>query len=556
MTGVFGINILGQYVTSTDALLKFLRALNPAAFVVMDSPSIYQAARAALPQAIAVYRAYDPVDAEFHLRYSAAGWLDTFGKLAGGGWLQCGNEPSGYGDVTSLTTWYVQVMRAARQRSIRLAIAAFGVGHPDERLLLSGAFDGMIRELADGYHVLLLHEYAKDSTITERPYHVGRFQFWRDRAKALGVKAPQIVLGEYGRDNVGQGTGGGLNDGWIGAGLSEDAYLAFLNNAASLYAQADVPACIFCYGRGAGGAWQSFNIEGAERLQGGLIAANSVYGVNTGTPTPPPHIDPTAKPDDAGIGVSVKLKAGAEGIRLRTAPLSGSVITVLMNGSALTWYSGGSVVAGSYRWYWVESANVAGWMALLTATPEEQFVPVSIDPIPETVLNVPYYSQITSPGATADRNDCGETCVRMVIGHLLKTAGLQDFAGITIDDLTRDAGKSPNAFLSLGQIERLLHLYGCPSAAYSIGGVTIERVRASIDVGVPVIALVTYKHILPADAFNGSHFVLLIGYSSTEVVIHDPYLGGAAMHIQLDQFERAQTDFGGTNPHHSGVFVA
>ncbi|MFN8530161.1 MAG: C39 family peptidase [Anaerolineae bacterium] len=272
------------------------------------------------------------------------------------------------------------------------------------------------------------------------------------------------------------------------------------------------------------------------------------------------------KPPNAGTGLNVTLKAPVVGINLRSAPrTSGIRLLAVPNGTPLLWYKGGSVRADGYVWFWVEitQSGQGGWMALIASTTEEQFVVVPNPPPPpppgvEKILEVPYYSQLTSPGAEMDSADCGETSCRMVIGWLLKKAGLQDFPGLTIDDLTRDIGKRPNAYMQLEDVRRLLAMYGFPTAQVTTHAMTLDGIAQQIDAGRPAIPLVKYAHIYPGDSFTGGHFLVAVGYSPTQIIVHDPYRGGANYRIARAQFELALTQWGNPplNPPHSGVFLA
>ena len=366
MAGVFGLNILGQYVSDRGALIAYARRLNPAAFLVMDAPDLFQALQQTLPSALAIYRAYHPNDAEPHLRWTPQAWLDEFADIAVGGFLQVGNEPNGYADPAVQVRWYVDVMRAARSTTYRrrLAVCAYGVGHPSEKDIQAGVFDLLLRELADGYHLLVLHEYARESTVTERPHHIGRFAYWRDRARALGINPPSIVIGEYERDNVGPGTGGAVNDGWRGAGWAEERYAAFLRGAADLYARTGIPALIYCYGRGAGGMWQSFNVEGAVRLLDELAAMNTVYTVSATAPEVPP---PTR-----GCGLLVRLKGAPTRIRASRSTNAPIFATVPV-GAELAWYPSTQIEANGLTWVEVRFGSIRGYMARVQSSFDEQF---------------------------------------------------------------------------------------------------------------------------------------------------------------------------------------
>ena len=96
--------------------------------------------------------------------------------------------------------WCVSVLKLAHQQGLRLVIGNFGVGHPDEKLIINGAFDPLIRALSGSPSKLGLHEYWNINPVAEQPYHLGRFKYWLDRCKVLGVEDVKIIITEHGRD--------------------------------------------------------------------------------------------------------------------------------------------------------------------------------------------------------------------------------------------------------------------------------------------------------------------------------------------------------------------
>jgi SH3 domain-containing protein len=271
MGGIYGLNILSQFMADRGALLQYLQRLQPVSVVAMDDIGFTRQIKSLLPSAAVIHRQYHPRDHEFHTIMSPTDWLNAYAQFGQGNiYVQCLNEPQGYGDVTQLVNWCVEVMQLASGRGIRLALPSFAVGHPDSRLVANGAFDPLWRAF-DRYpqHIYGCHEYAVQSTIDERPFRIGRFLDMIQRVDTLGLPRPRIIVTESGRD-----IGGGQEDGWKGIGWSEEAYAQFLHGYQDFYAAYNVSACIFCYGRGADGRWSSFDVEGANTLLSKLVEFN------------------------------------------------------------------------------------------------------------------------------------------------------------------------------------------------------------------------------------------------------------------------------------------
>lgn len=255
---MFGLNVLSGFVNNRQRLLDHLDQSKPRSILVMDDPWFATMLRQRLPQSTVIHRSYDPHEHEWHTTISPADWLTRFAPhIQGGNVLQCLNEPQGYGDLKPLVDWCVEVMTLAAPQGIRLCLPNFGVGHPKEDF--APELDDLLRAFHRfPQHILGLHEYAQFSTLTERPYRIGRFASILKRADVLGLRRPQIIITEHGRD-----VGGGINDGWKGLGLSEEAYYQFIVDCADIYGEYNVTTCTFCYGKGGGDMWRSFDVQDA-----------------------------------------------------------------------------------------------------------------------------------------------------------------------------------------------------------------------------------------------------------------------------------------------------
>lgn len=357
---MFGLNILAQFVSDRQRLLNHLEQSKPRSVVVMDDLGFAIAIRKATPQTTVIYRSYHPHDHEWHTHLSPADWLTQHASLAQEGLvLQVLNEPQGYGDLQPLVRWCVEIMERAAQQNIRLCLPNFAVGHPKEDFgsELDDLLQGFQRfRLPDGQnHILGVHEYAQQSTRDERPYRIGRFSTILLRADALGLRRPQVIVTEHGRD-----VGGGENDGWRGLGLSEDSYFQFIVDCADIYNEYDVSSCIFCYGGGGGGRWRSFDVEHAGTLLDKLASFNKTIQPKVTPPMTNNSVVP--KPQNAGAAVRALVK---------------SIYVNIRTGPGINYFSPGQIrtddeirlfpdterTGDDYHWVYVEKGDLKGWAA-------------------------------------------------------------------------------------------------------------------------------------------------------------------------------------------------
>lgn len=135
-----------------------------------------------------------------------------------------------------------------------------------------------------------------------------------------------------------------------------------------------------------------------------------------------------------------------------------------------------------------------------------------------TILNLPYKSQY-DPDAGVSRNDCGPTCLAMLLNAYGITA--------TTDAVFRRTGAAPDQYISVAQLMRVGESYGAPLEYRKGWG--LGELRAMLDLGKPVIAVVHYaafSEVQPGVStqsdFKGPHFVIVVGYDDANVIVHDP----------------------------------
>lgn len=368
---MIGLNILSQYVSDRAALTNWLIEAAPQAVVIMDDAAFARGVKALLPASIIIHRTYHPNDKKWHTTHSPADWLKAYQPTgANGVVVQAFNEPE-IGDLGNFLDWLEGLVRLCPP-DLTLCLPNFAVGNPNERLIESGAFDRLLRLVCGSRHWLGLHEYFKADPLGEAPYLCGRFAFWHERADALDLPRPKIVLTEHGRD-----IGGQRGDGWRGTGWAEDRYADLLTEAhRRLYLPHNIPVCVFGYGRGADDEWQSFSVEGADTV----LRRIAEYNLMTTQPPTDPRTAITT------IALRLRPKNGTDQAALTTIPL-GAEITVWLSPvlpdtdpeSTLEWVNA----------QWGESK---GWIAVKVngaATYEiQEPEPPPVDPDPPPIFSV------------------------------------------------------------------------------------------------------------------------------------------------------------------------
>jgi hypothetical protein len=275
MGNSFGLNILAQTVRDRAALLNWIQRAQPAACLVMDSGELAQQVRQRSPNTLVIHRAYNPNDARWEASTTPAAWLAAHLPFAANGVaLQLYNEPSP-GNLDAFLS-FLEGVCSLCPPNVALAFPNFAVGNPHEADILAGKYDRLLKLVCGTRHILSLHEYFRDAPVSEAPYLCGRFTYWLERAKQLGLTAPRIVITEFGRDH-----GGGRHDGWRDQGWSEAQYWARLLKARELYKQYSIPVCIFGYGRGFSDDWASFDVEGATELLNNMASYREGTSVTT-----------------------------------------------------------------------------------------------------------------------------------------------------------------------------------------------------------------------------------------------------------------------------------
>ena len=296
------LNVLGMPQPDVTQLLNWIAAARPKFVLVMDNADL--ATRVTMLGPTVIYRHWRSDDAALHETTTPQQFLLSIAHYPASWVIQALNEPQG--DQRTLAAWCAELIARADVQGRRLALPNWSTGNPDPEAIADGLYDPLWRALAaSGRHLLGVHEYAKESPARE-PWHVGRYQAILRRFDALGLKRPEIVVTEHGRD-----LGGGKGDGWKSV-FTETEYAGFLAEAQQVYSADGITACVFSYGSGFG--WDSFNVEGATELLRRMAAMNGDEAMVPGyrratTKTPNTRVNLRAAPS-IKAGVVAQISTG------------------------------------------------------------------------------------------------------------------------------------------------------------------------------------------------------------------------------------------------------
>jgi len=348
------LNVLAQPAIDTAALLDWVAAAKPPYLLVMDEIEIGRRVAMVSPATQIVFRRYRPDDHELAAKLRPADFLASVADVPMDWIVQAGNEPGG--DQALLVTWTAALIRQADQIGRRLAVGNWSVGNPDDEALANGGYDLILQALAGGgKHLLGLHEYFHDAPLVES-YFVGRYRGFLRRADALGIRRPVVFIGEHGRDL------GGGHDGWRAQGWSEADYARRLEEAQQIYRADGVCACVFSYGPGYDGRWQTYDVQNATSLLARMAAMNAAGNI--------------PEEDDMVIGPKgwrrAKTKAAGVNVNVRGGPgLHAAAFATVKTGDWLR-PAGAAVKAGAYTWQPVTLEDCrAGFVALEVIDLEE-----------------------------------------------------------------------------------------------------------------------------------------------------------------------------------------
>ncbi len=131
------------------------------------------------------------------------------------------------------------------------------------------------------------------------------------------------------------------------------------------------------------------------------------------------------------------------------------------------------------------------------------------------ILPVPYLSQ-NSPTAARSPGDCGPDCIAMAVAYFTDQTP-------TVDEVAQACGQDPGSHWSnFYQLALGARAYNI-TAAWT-NPITPDLITSEIQARRPIIALINYsKDPRRQDKdYREAHFWLVVGYSPTHVIVHDP----------------------------------
>ncbi|MCP4421220.1 MAG: hypothetical protein GY805_31805, partial [Chloroflexi bacterium] len=136
-------------------------------------------------------------------------------------------------------------------------------------------------------------------------------------------------------------------------------------------------------------------------------------------------------------------------------------------------------------------------------------------------LEIPYRSQWDNDAKFND-SDCGPTCVAMILNHYnisITPDGVYNFL----------PPKEPTDFTYINELISVFkaHQITAQNFQYDTKATAMHHLRTKIDAGRPLIVLVKYQPWMAATGnhYEWGHFVVVTGYDSTHVMMHDPLFG-------------------------------
>lgn len=394
-----GLNIHTDYIDDYPLLKKRLQDAPPPAILCMDNLPRALELKALLPNTTHIYRHFRPTSD--HTATTPEQWIAMHEYAGGKGlWLQADNEAP---LTEAFCAWSLKVAQLCVARKWQVCLLNLSVGHPE--IADWSKADALLRFIAANptYCMIGIHEYAptlmnydwntesdpaKFPTVklTDRPWLLGRFRFLLDYCKSKGIKAPKIVINEWGWDtiasaNAWHSTTPGYRPLGMGYRHSSVAWRTWqpgMSAAQHAFKQMQwawnniykphpeiIGVCFFCYGGlGGEGSWgEDYSIHREAELFD-LVRTQGDFSLNTTTTPPVPPTDP--------VGLQTYVY-GATSVNARALPnTSSAVIGSVTNGLAInqlleirtiaphTWYKVNGSIGGVTRDYWFAGRG-ANW---------------------------------------------------------------------------------------------------------------------------------------------------------------------------------------------------
>jgi hypothetical protein len=352
-------------------------------------------ATARLPDTLIIYRKFLSGDNQ-HAYLSPAQWVAEHQQFANTRvYCSADNEPA----FAASLPWLLEVAKAARAANIRVSLGGWSVGGYEIPEIPK--MDALLRYTAAhaGRFVYDLHEYTRGSwTVDFMPHEhnpanwplsipkntalwlMGRFRHIITYCDTMGIKRPQIVVGEFGYDRVHAvpstqyGNVGGLN---TLAGLFQSwghenwqAFAAAQLQAAfhAIYKPYGIPVCYYQLCDHPEN-WREFNAYHAPTF---MDATRKGFAMDIYPPIPAPAYTFYVTGPHTLAGNGVRIRASAD--------TSAPIITTLNTGAAVTVLKTNIVINDGFGWQEVESGGLRGHMALHGAGVTWSLTPVVTPP--------------------------------------------------------------------------------------------------------------------------------------------------------------------------------
>jgi len=128
------------------------------------------------------------------------------------------------------------------------------------------------------------------------------------------------------------------------------------------------------------------------------------------------------------------------------------------------------------------------------------------------MIDINYKSQWDND-ATGTINDCGPTCIAMILNYYGEKT--------TTDEIFKKTGASVNTLINFQQLYNAISFYGYTYEL--IRNSNPQKIKELIDKGIPPIALIHYGDLSSRqDPYKGAHFIVLSGYKDDGYFAEDP----------------------------------
>jgi len=380
-----GLNIMGDYIDDYPLLKNRLQAAQPPAILVMDNLPRALELKALLPGTTVIYRHFRPTSD--YTATTPEQWVAMHEYAGGKGlWLQADNEAP---LTEAFCAWSLAVAKLCVARKWQVCLLNLGVGHPE--IADWSRADALLRYIAANptYCMVGLHEYGAtllsypmstesdpakfpDIQPTEQLWFIGRFRFLLDYCKSKGIKAPKIVINEFGWDTITavqawQSTTPGYQEemGYQHSRIAWQTWQPGMSAAQHAFNQLKwawneiykphpeiIGVCFYCYG--GIGSWNDIYSIHRENELFDLIRTQGDFSLST-TTNPPPADPPGLQVYLTGASVvnarALPTTSSAKVGEVRTGQAVNSILSIRYI-APYVWFQVNGAIGGVTRDYW------------------------------------------------------------------------------------------------------------------------------------------------------------------------------------------------------------